>query len=132
MTSAKRLYRFALAAALVAPAILSSCSDDEPDNKYEELNLDIDKAGLSFNTDDVWAGWNKNEPLKIGDFTLSHGWAGYAFGFTAAKITDTHRIIPVQCLTISLPSCLVGDPKAQAHLMWWVIGTPIRRQPEAR
>lgn len=91
MTSAKRLYRFALAAALVAPAILSSCSDDEPDNKYEELNLDIDKAGLSFNTDDVWAGWNKNEPLKIGDFTLSHGWAGYAFGFTAAKITDTQN-----------------------------------------
>ena len=91
MTSTKRFLSFVMATALVTPVLLTSCSEDEPDNKYVEMNLDIAKADLSFNTDDVWTGWDKDSPLRIGDFTLSHGWDGYPFGFTAAKISDTQN-----------------------------------------
>ncbi len=36
----------------------------------------------------VWIGWNQTNDLTIGDFVFTHGWEGYAFGFTAAKSSD--------------------------------------------
>ena len=75
------------AAAIAAPAMLTSCSDDD-NPKYSKLDLNIEKAGLQYNDMGVWTGWDKAEDLTIGDFVLTHGWEGYAFGFTAAKSSD--------------------------------------------
>lgn len=74
---------------------LTSCSDDnEPaSGSVETLPL----TGVTFNSDDIWEGWNKPGNLTIGAYAFAHQWTewGTSQGFVAAKITDTGYYEPM-------------------------------------
>lgn len=83
-----------LTAAALALFSLTSCSDDNDEPKHDTvLNL----SAISFNSDDIWAGWDKPGNLVIGDFTFSHQWTEWntSQGFVAAKISDTSFHTPM-------------------------------------
>lgn len=80
-------FSVALAAA-IAPA-LTSCSDDNDNDKTDKsLTCSLASAGLQYGSDNIWTGWDKQEDLKVGEFIFSHSYEGYPFGFTAARIAD--------------------------------------------
>lgn len=83
-----------LAAAAFCSAALVSCSDDDNggnEDLQNSVTLDIARANLEYNADNIWAGWDVDEPLAIQGFEFSHsiGDYGTTHGFTAARITDT-------------------------------------------
>lgn len=81
--------------AVIALSLLTvtSCSDDEPENKPFTPNL----QDVKYDSDNIWEGWNKKGDLIIGDLQFSHQWTEWSTsqGFVAAKISDTGFYTPM-------------------------------------
>lgn len=86
------LFKYSLmAAALLSAPTFTSCSDDDKDDNYTDLDLDWNQSAITFGTDGVWTDWEKDgvKEFSVGDFVFTHGYDGYAFGFTPSRSTDT-------------------------------------------
>lgn len=74
---------------------LTSCSDDDPVETDKTQVIEI--TGITFDTDDIWEGWNQAGNLSLGEFSFSHQWTEWSTsqGFVAAKIIDTDYYEPM-------------------------------------
>ncbi len=91
MSSSKILLRSTLGLSLCSLILSFSSCSDEPSDNFKQQNIIVADASIDYTADGLWTGWNENNDLKIGDFMLTHGWAGYAYGFTAAKQSDNQN-----------------------------------------
>lgn len=74
--------------AFASLAAFTSCSDDNDDDGYDDVDLEWNQSKITFGTDGVWTGWNTDNDFSVGNFEFSHGYDGYAFGFTPSRSTD--------------------------------------------
>lgn len=111
----------AAAICFAAAPLLSSCSDDHDDEKYEEIDLEWNNSGITFDQEGIWNGVDNDNDLTIGLFNFSHGYDGYPFGFTASRAAGNQNFpgqMPMHSFTV-MPGCGTDGANSPFIIGYW-------------
>lgn len=108
----KTLARVAFVAA--AALAMTACSDDN-DDKNVTIVTDLSK-NVMFGADEVWSGVKSDQNFVNNNISFSHGYLGYPFGFTPARIA-TSQYYPDAMIDHQFEVVPASGKEGQAYLV---------------
>lgn len=99
MKKTARIFRLthhsSYAVTLLAAALLTSCSDDDNEDKFAQEALNLQKAPIAYTSEGIWDATYNAGNLSIAPLILSHeghksAWGDYFTGFTLSTCTGNN------------------------------------------